>query len=75
MMPDRWLMRGAFHHEKHSMVACTRCHDAAGSDLTSDILMPKKAICTECHSPAGHGPQSGVRNDCALCHSYHTVRK
>ena len=75
LIPDRWLVRGAFHHEKHSMVACARCHDAAGSDLTSDILMPKKATCAECHSPAGHGEQSGVRHDCALCHSYHTVRK
>jgi predicted CXXCH cytochrome family protein len=72
---DRWFVRGAFRHQTHGSVPCATCHAAAASDLTSDILMPKKSVCVECHSPAGHGPSSGARHDCALCHSYHTLRK
>ncbi len=74
MMPDRWLVRGAFHHEKHGdnvvKGGCVTCHKADGSDLTSDILMPKKNVCVQCHQPGG-----SARHDCAECHSYHTVRK
>lgn len=66
--PDRWLIRGEFHHAKHAIVACTECHTAATSRQTSDIIIPAKQSCTECHSPAG-----GVAHNCATCHSYHTV--
>jgi hypothetical protein len=66
--PDRWLIRGEFHHAKHAIVACKECHTAATSHQTSDILIPSKKSCTECHSPQG-----GVAQNCSTCHSYHTV--
>ena len=66
--PDRWLIRGEFHHAKHAIVACTECHSASASRQTADILLPTKQSCAECHSPAG-----GVSQNCATCHSYHTV--
>ncbi|MEN9574342.1 MAG: hypothetical protein RL514_2197 [Verrucomicrobiota bacterium] len=67
--PDRWLIRGEFHHAKHSLVACTECHAARTSRSTADILLPTQQSCTQCHSPAG-----GVAQTCASCHSFHTKR-
>ncbi len=69
LTPDRWLIRGEFHHAKHNIVGCTECHAAQFSRRTVDIILPTKQSCTECHSPAG-----GVSQSCATCHSYHTVR-
>ncbi len=66
--PDRWLIRGEFHHAKHAIVACTECHAAQFSRSTADIILPTKKSCAECHSPAG-----GVSQNCSTCHSYHTV--
>jgi predicted CXXCH cytochrome family protein len=65
-MPDRWMIRAHFNHAKHTDVACTKCHDAAKSADTADVIMPSKASCVECHSPKGK-----VANNCSSCHSYH----
>src|SRR5437667_5138220 len=70
VITDRWLVRGGFDHSKHFKVDCVRCHDAAHSRETSDVLLPTKATCVECHSPQG-----GVASNCSECHSYHTPRK
>lgn len=72
--PDRWLIRARFNHAKHTSASCVECHDALSSRDTADILMPHKAKCAECHSLPGHGPRSGVRDDCSLCHAYHADR-
>jgi hypothetical protein len=64
---DRWLTRGGFNHAKHLQVDCAKCHDVLHSTLTTDVLLPSKAMCVECHSPKG-----GVVNGCSTCHSYHT---
>jgi predicted CXXCH cytochrome family protein len=66
-MPDRWMVRAHFNHAKHTSVTCVKCHDAAKSADTADVIMPAKATCAECHSPKGK-----VANNCAFCHSYHT---
>jgi len=63
---DRWLSHGAFDHSKHSKAACSQCHQAEKSKLTSDILLPTKATCAACHSAAG-----GVADSCTTCHAYH----
>jgi hypothetical protein len=70
VIPDRWLVRGAFDHGKHFKVACVACHEAGQSRETSEVLLPTKASCVECHSPQG-----GVANSCSTCHSFHTPRK
>ncbi len=66
VLMTRWLIRGSFDHSKHLSLACAKCHAAATSRDTADILLPSKATCVECHSPQG-----GVANGCATCHSYH----
>jgi hypothetical protein len=48
------------------MLACTECHKAEGSKLTSDVLLPNLASCQGCHTPA-----KGVRSDCVECHRFH----
>jgi predicted CXXCH cytochrome family protein len=69
-MPDRWLPRAHFTHAKHATMACAKCHNAAASADTADIIMPAKATCVECHSAKGK-----VSSDCASCHSYHAPQQ
>lgn len=64
--PDRWLVRSRFNHGKHVQMKCTDCHQAKGSELTSDILIPAQKSCLECHSSKG-----GVVSTCQTCHGYH----
>jgi hypothetical protein len=66
VIPERWLTEARFNHAKHATLACTQCHAALTSRLTSDILLPGRETCVECHSPRG-----GVANTCAECHTYH----
>ncbi len=66
LQPDRWMPRAHFDHSKHTSVECAKCHQAARSSDTADIIMPSKASCVECHSPKGR-----MSSDCVLCHSYH----
>lgn len=68
-MPDRWMMRAQFDHSRHTMVACTKCHDAAKSEDTADVIMPSQAACVGCHSP--NGKEGKVASNCSFCHSYH----
>ena len=63
---ERWLTHAAFDHGKHTGLACAKCHDAAHSRDTADVLLPPRETCAECHSPPG-----GVANTCATCHEYH----
>jgi hypothetical protein len=67
VIPDRWQIRASFNHVRHNQIDCAKCHEAARSRETSDIILPSKIVCAECHSPRG-----GVTHDCSLCHGYHT---
>jgi hypothetical protein len=69
-IPERWLTRGKFDHGKHLNLACDKCHNAEHSHMTSDILLPAKAVCANCHSSQG-----GVANNCSTCHNYHLSHK
>jgi len=64
---DRWLAHGEFNHARHSGVACSQCHQAEKSKVTSDIILPARDSCVACHSPRG-----GVRDSCVTCHGYHS---
>ena len=64
--PDRWFLHATFHHGKHAAMACAECHDAAGSQQTADIILPKQQSCVQCH-----GPKAGVAESCSTCHHYH----
>jgi hypothetical protein len=70
MMTERWLAGVEFNHLKHSGVACVKCHQAAKSRETSDIILPAKQTCAACHSRSG-----GVADSCATCHTYHAGRR
>ncbi len=71
MAPDRWLVHGRFHHEKHRTLACAECHEAATSSKTSDVLLPTIATCRKCHGTSAARMGSSVTADCVLCHDYH----
>jgi hypothetical protein len=62
----RWLTHGRFEHNKHTAIACIKCHATTESINTADILLPSQKVCSECHSPRG-----GVADSCVICHRYH----
>ena len=66
-MPERWLNHGAFDHLKHANLDCAKCHAAAQSKDTADIILPAKQLCASCHGHTG-----GVINTCSTCHGFHT---
>jgi hypothetical protein len=66
---DRWMPHAHFNHAKHANISCRDCHaNAEGSQLTADVLMPRKESCATCHSPAGVAAKA---SDCMTCHVYH----
>ena len=71
MAPDRWLVHGRFHHEKHRTLACVECHEAATSSKTSDVLLPTIATCRKCHGTSVATIGSSIAADCVVCHNYH----
>jgi len=64
--PDRWLPGASFNHASHSTMACSECHAATSSELTSDVILPSQQSCIRCHSPKG-----GAVDSCTSCHTYH----
>jgi hypothetical protein len=71
MIPDRWFAHGSFDHGRHLTIACTDCHRAVESTLTSDILLPGIDNCRQCHGNAPTKLTQGVAADCTSCHEYH----
>lgn len=69
---DRWMPHAHFNHARHeSVISCRECHvAAAGSRLTSDVLIPTKASCTNCHSETAP-PLKRASAECSICHVYH----
>jgi predicted CXXCH cytochrome family protein len=61
-----WFEHSIFSHERHRMLRCAECHDAAASRDTKDVLLPGIELCRKCHNP-----QVGARTECAECHRYH----
>lgn len=68
----RWLVRGSFDHNAHQMVVCISCHtQAAGSKLTSDVLLPGIKVCQTCHQSGEYAAKAA----CSECHRYHDWNK
>jgi hypothetical protein len=61
-----WFEHARFDHDSHRLLACTECHAARTSQVSSDVLMPKIASCQQCHNP-----HVGTRSSCGTCHNYH----
>jgi predicted CXXCH cytochrome family protein len=65
-----WFEHSIFSHERHRMLRCSQCHDAASSSATKDVLLPAIDNCRQCHNS-----QVGARTECAECHRYHDRAK
>lgn len=67
----RWFAGSVFDHDAHREMACLDCHaQAAGSSLTSDVLLPDVQSCVGCHHPGGSA-KGAASNNCVSCHVYH----
>ena len=75
MIPHRWLQHGRFDHSRHRTVDCGRCHEAAGSKRTSDILLPSISTCRDCHGAVVTTMAVGVGDSCVMCHDFHTSER
>ena len=68
----QWMPMAHFDHYRHRTMACGDCHDAAGSDLSSDVLMPSINICRDCHG--GENDTDQLASTCIECHGFHLAR-
>jgi len=75
VIPQRYMANGWFDHAAHKQTKCSECHAAAGSERSSDVLLPKIAECRTCHlGEQAQGlfrPKDKVPSGCAMCHAYH----
>jgi hypothetical protein len=73
-IPQFWFRHARFDHSAHRAVDCLKCHEQALTSRTaSDVMIDGYQRCIECHRPADGtaGSFTGVRHDCATCHTYH----
>ncbi len=68
-LADRWMPKGRFHHERHEMLECKSCHNAAESDSAKDVILPAVASCGQCHG--GENAARKVPSGCVTCHDFH----
>jgi predicted CXXCH cytochrome family protein len=71
VQPLRYLQHGWFDHAAHKTESCASCHDAKGSTVSSDLLLPGIKTCRTCHG--GETSSAKVPSSCAMCHSYHAA--
>lgn len=70
-----WFAHARFDHKPHLNAGletegeqCVRCHAAAVSEHSTDVLMPDLHTCTTCH---GDKLSSGAPLQCLDCHAFH----
>jgi predicted CXXCH cytochrome family protein len=68
-LADRWMPKGRFHHERHEMLECKSCHEAAKSEFATDVILPSVASCGQCHG--GENATRKVPSACVMCHDFH----
>ncbi|MBM3573911.1 MAG: cytochrome c3 family protein, partial [Alphaproteobacteria bacterium] len=67
---ERWLPKGGFRHDRHMLMACGDCHQAAKSNASEDVLLPSIETCRNCHT--GSAPvMNKVSSTCVNCHGFH----
>lgn len=71
VQPQRYIFHGWFDHGAHKTETCASCHAAAGSQASSDLLLPGIKTCRTCHG--GETSSAKVPSSCAMCHSYHQL--
>ncbi len=67
---ERWLPAANFDHASHAVAECADCHDARGSDVSSDILLPDIETCRQCHG--GESSPQSLNSSCIACHDFHS---
>ncbi|MGH8443245.1 MAG: FHA domain-containing protein [Nevskiaceae bacterium] len=72
-MTSSFLTGARFDHGAHKTETCERCHDARGSKLSADVLVPPLANCRECHGDPGTRNKLGTA--CVDCHGFHMAKE
>ncbi len=70
-VPDTFMPRARFDHEKHQTFKCADCHEGIAKSKTSgDVTIPDIASCRLCH--AGSKPAANrIASTCVACHDFH----
>ena len=68
-MRARFLPHAQFDHAKHVATACEKCHGAATSQTSGDVLIPGIQMCVGCHG--GEGAALRAESTCVTCHVFH----
>jgi predicted CXXCH cytochrome family protein len=68
-MRARFLPHAQFDHAKHVATACEKCHGAATSQSSGDVLIPGIQMCVGCHG--GEGATLRAESTCVTCHVFH----
>ena len=69
-VPDRFLPKAQFRHDKHNTMTCQGCHAAETSDGGVAALLPGIETCKGCHAGEGGAPQR-IASRCVDCHVFH----
>jgi hypothetical protein len=69
-VPDRFLPKAQFRHDKHTTMTCQGCHAAETSDGGVAALLPGIETCKGCHAGEGGAPQR-IASRCVSCHVFH----
>jgi hypothetical protein len=80
-IPEIWMNRSRFRHDRHTMLDCRECHAGVEKSCsTGDVLLPSIALCRNCHTAHPRPPASdtafqagsiGARTRCVECHVFH----
>jgi len=69
-VPDRFLPKAQFRHDKHNTMTCQGCHAAETSDGGVTALIPSIETCKGCHAGQG-GASQRISSRCVDCHIFH----
>lgn len=69
-VPDSFLPKAKFRHDKHVTMTCQGCHAAETSDGGVTALLPSVETCKGCHAGEGGAPQR-IASRCIDCHVFH----
>ncbi len=65
-----WFPAAGFDHASHLVTECDDCHQARGSNISNDVLMPDINTCRDCHG--GEGASRSLASTCISCHRFHS---
>jgi predicted CXXCH cytochrome family protein len=70
-VPNTYLPKARFDHDKHLTFKCIDCHEAIPKSKSSnDVVLPDIASCRLCHT--GSMPVTNkVASTCVSCHGFH----